>query len=102
VNSLTKANFLASVHLGNRDPVADEVNRDSKANLKKGFLVLDISGSPLMRHRTPGLFSVGGPVTRSCLSQFFVANAMKEKADRIAIGPHGIFRIISQIVCIAA
>ena len=55
-----------------------------------------------MRHRTPGLFSVGGPVTRSCLSQFFVANAMKEKADRIAIGPHGIFRIISQIVCIAA
>ena len=33
---------------------------DSKANLKKGFLVLDISGTPLRVRKAPGLSSMGG------------------------------------------
>jgi hypothetical protein len=32
----------------------------SKANLKRGFLVLDISGTPLRVRKTPGLSNMAG------------------------------------------
>jgi hypothetical protein len=42
--------------------LTDGPHRDSKANLKKGFLVLDISGTPLHVRKAPGLSSIpGGP-----------------------------------------
>jgi hypothetical protein len=35
-------------------------DRASKENLKKGFLILDISGTPLRARKGPGLSTVGG------------------------------------------
>ena len=52
-----RSNWLNSLHLAARG------DRASKENLKKGFLVLDISATPLRVRRAPGLSSMGGGST---------------------------------------
>lgn len=44
---------------------AETTDSDSKANLKNGFLVLDIFSTPLRVRKAPGLSMVGGGVNRA-------------------------------------